>query len=317
MIHQNDAVHIVFPSDLRADVNAPGDGFYAVLDHDPLLPNDARLYGHIESVHMASRRRPASMQLEFDTLVVDGHRYPIAAIPLKPDDPHLRRGTNGRLVADYRPGDQAGYTVGGAALGLIVGGILHRPILGTFLGAFLGSAAGAENARENRDLVVSKGEKMVAVFERDLGAPVGPTPLGGPSGWHTHEGAGHHAPPAVSDRGMDIQDEGHALTFDPAHPPFWDGDELLVPLDKAAEQFQVDVTRHADGHITLEGPAGALDLQKDSDMYQSEKAGSGRMRHACVTKGDTLFVPIEVFAAVSPDHISVNGNHVEWVASQP
>jgi hypothetical protein len=280
-----------------------------------LLPDGARFYGHVESVHMATYRRPASMKLQFDTLVLPhGERFPIVAIPINPNDPHLHRGTNGRLVADYRPGDSAGYTVGGAAAGLLVGGIVHRPILGAFLGAIVGSIAGHENARENRDLIVSKGEHMVAIFETDLNTampPVLPPPPLAVGGWHATEGMHHGAPAAISGT-IDVRDQDHPLTFDPAHGPYRDGDEVLVPLDRAAEQFQVDVTRHSDGRLTLEGPNGSIEINRDSGAFKTDGGQTGTLNHPLVDRDGVLYLPIEVFASISSDRIAVNGNLVHW-----
>lgn len=313
-IRRDDAVRIVFPTDLRADVNRPGDRICAVVDDDALLPKGARLYGRIRSVHMATWRRPASMDMEFYSLEMpSGERHRIEAVPVPINDPHLRRGVNGRLVARYRPGDEGAYTLGGAVGGLIVGEIVHRPITGTLLGSIIGSIAGRENRRQNQELVVSKGERMAAVFARDIDAKGSPeTPpsprFDGPSGWRTNERSHHRAP--EREETIEIRLDDQPLTFDSSTIPYREDGVVMVPLDRVAGQLQLDVTRGNDGAITVDAPNGSLQLHLDSPVYHLERGRTGEFRHAVVERDGVVFVPIEAVATIGSGSITVNGRPV-------
>jgi hypothetical protein len=315
-IRANDAIHIVFPTDLRADVNRPGDGFYADVDHDPLLPDHARLYGHVLSVHPATPRTAASMRMEFDTLEMpSGDRINIEAIPIALNDPHLTRGTNGRLVAQYKPGEQAAYTVGGAAGGLLVGGLLHRPFAGAFLGALIGSIAGHEDRAQKQNLIVAKGDHLAALFEADVSvtasqAPAPPPVPGG--GWRFREG-GPTQPaygPAYAGR-LDIRTTGgQPVRFVAPLAPYRVHGTLMVPLDQAAEKFGVDVTHEHSGQITLDGPDRSLHLWNGSTRYEADNGRTGDLRVAVQERHGAVYIPIEAFATVKHDAVTVNGRPV-------
>jgi hypothetical protein len=312
-VHRDDAARIVFPTDLRADIDRPGDTFFANVDHDPLLPDGSRLYGRIVSVHMATPRRPASMDMEFNILrTPDGHRWRIEAVPMPLNDPHLSRGTSGRLVASYKPGERGQYVVGGAVGGLVVGSLVHRPLTGTLIGAIIGSIAGHEDQRRNQNLVVSKGEHFAAVFLQDV-ADFSPPPLrdgDASSGWRNGETARHGSPPPPSDSGIDIRNDGDPLIFDSTIAPYRDGNVVMVPVDRTASQLQLDVTRHSDGRITIEGPEASLEMRADSVSYSLDNGKSGELPHAVVNHEGTLYAPIEAFALVKTRPITVNGKKV-------
>jgi hypothetical protein len=251
------------------------------------------------------------MRMQFDALQMpNGERLAIEAIPVALNDPHLTRGTDGRLVAQYKPGDQAAYTVGGAAGGLIVGGLLHRPIAGTFIGALIGSIAGHEDRRAKQNLIIAKGDHMAALFEADItgaaAVPPSPPPVGD---WGSGEGRHRFAPPA--DGRYEIRENDHLITFGPEFAPYRVPGTIMVPVDLAADRFQVDVTHRHDGRITIEGPNGAIDLRPGSAEYRTDDDRTGALRHPVEEHHGTLYAPIEAFTLVRNDRITVNGHMVQ------
>lgn len=317
-IHANDAIHIVFPTDLRSDVNRPGDGFYAEVDHDPMLPDHTRLYGHVLSVHPATPRTAGSMRMQFDTIEMpDGRRINIEAIPIALNDPHLTHGTNGRLVAQYQPGEQAAYTVGGAVGGLIIGGIAHRPFAGTVIGALIGSIAGHEDRVEKQNLIVSKGEHMAALFEADVAAtanePPAPIPVPGEGGWRYREGGPQFGPPypgGFSARFEIRTGDGQLVRFDAPSVAYRVGRTIMVPLDQAAEKFGVDVTHEHSGRITVDGPDHSIHLWMGQTRYETDDGHTGDLRVAVQERHGTTYVPIETFATVKHNSVVLDGHTI-------
>ncbi|HWD38322.1 MAG TPA: stalk domain-containing protein [Fimbriimonas sp.] len=306
-IHRNDAVQIVFEQDLRADVNRPGDRFVVRVDKDPLLRKGTLMFGRVLGVHWANRRRAASMDLELTSLVTpDGTRRHIEALPGPINDPHLTRGADGRLIARYKPGDDKAYVFGGTVGGLILGGIGHRPIRGAFIGALIGALAGHADRRANANLVVAKGEKMVAVFERDV--TDAPWRADDRPGWRHNEGSG--ASETLPHASAEIRYGDSRLEFDGAQP-FEDDGVLMVPLEKTAQQLDLDVTEHTNGVATIDGPDSSMEVYTDSNEYKLNDS-SGRLAHKVVQRDDTLYVPINVFAPLKADSILVNGKPVDW-----
>jgi hypothetical protein len=316
-IHQNDAVKIVFQTDLRTDFNEPGDRFFVKVDKDPLLPNDTTLEGRITRIHPANPYRAASMDMVFTSMQLpDGTRFRIDAVPTPMNDPHLVRGADGRLVAAYKPGDQAGYVLGGTVGGLIVGGIAHRPIAGAFLGAIIGSIAGSVNRRDNANLVVRKGEKMVAVFNQDV-AVTNSNP--GPSrlhpGWRHREGnistnfnRQNTPPPPAAPSAYDIKVDGQVLKFDQSKP-YSDQGVVMVPLDTVADQLNLVTTVHDNGTITIDGPDSSVQLVQDSTSCRGV-ASNQALPHKVETKGGVVYVPLSLFARIGSAQVTLNGSSV-------
>jgi hypothetical protein len=315
-IRENDGIKIVFQSDLRSDFNEPGDRFFVKVDKDPALPKDTTLEGRITRIHPANRYRAASMDMIFTSMQLpNGTRYRIDAVPTPANDPHLVRGADGRLVAAYKPGDQAGYVLGGTVGGLIIGGIAHRPVTGAFLGAIIGSLAGAANRHENANLVVRKGEKMVAVFEQDVAVTnAAPSPdMPRIPGWRHRENSGYRfspraVNPPASPSAYDIKVDGQPLKFDAARP-FSDDGVVMVPVETVADQLNLATTVHDNGSITIDGPDSSIQVVQGSTSC--EGAGNNRpLPHKVVTRDGVVFVPLSVFARIGSGQITVNGSAV-------
>jgi hypothetical protein len=146
-----------------------GDGFTASLteavyaaDGTLLIPAGATVRGRVvESVGSARAGQTAQLRLAFESVVVDGRTYPIAATAL--DVPVRTVTRDGR-------GEQAAKIGGGAAVGAVVGRVIGKSTKATVAGAAIGAAAGTAVAMGTADVdaVVSSGARVVIRLDSTL-----------------------------------------------------------------------------------------------------------------------------------------------------
>lgn len=145
-----------------------GDRFTAHVESDCDLPRNTRLIGRIDRIRRDSGDKTI-VDLSFtDVILPDGSRHYIYAVPIPMNDKYTRREADGRIV--LRPQDpnrDAGYVLGGALGGFVVGSIIHRQGESTIIGAFLGAIASKVDKHNDGNTIVQKGQHLGMLVERD------------------------------------------------------------------------------------------------------------------------------------------------------
>jgi len=292
-LRKNDAVPIRLDQDLRVETSRPGDQFTAHVDGDRRLPAHTVLYGVIDRIYPATRFRAAAMDLEFTSLQTpDGARYNIDAIPMRPDDPHLTRVGDGRVISGYQPGTEGAYVAGGAIGGAIIGSIAHRPFTGTFLGAVIGAIAGSANRHDNQNLIASKNTKLMAVLQADVppaGQPLPPPPT------PPNRPALHY---------VSIRYQDRDLTFGPDVQPFELGQVVMVPISAMAGQLDLHMLERFRGRIALEGEEGRVLLFENSSVSRTNGV-SATLPHDVIRRNGILYAPLEAFESLKGENFSI------------
>ncbi len=144
----------------------PGDRFAAeVLQPvvstrgEVLLPQGARVYGHIAGLREGTRREPAAIGLSFDTIDYGGYRQPLAATVLDTQVSAQERDVKGTDVAI------------GAAIGAILGSLADFGE-GTLIGAGVGAGAGTlvSMGRSLDDAMLPRGTVLTIRLDRPIEA---------------------------------------------------------------------------------------------------------------------------------------------------
>jgi len=289
-LKRNDAIPIRIDQDLRVETTQPGDQFTAHVDGDRRLPEHTVFHGVVDRVYPANRWRAAAMDLEFTSIQTpDGAHFNIQAIPTRPDDPHLTRSGDGRVISGYQPGTEGAYVVGGAVGGAIVGSIARRPLAGTFIGALFGAIAGSADRHENQNLVIAKGAKLVAVLESDV-VPGG-TPL----------------PPPPGLRYVSLRFNDRDISFDPLMQPYEVGQVVMAPVGPMADQLGLTVMDRVRGRVAIQGPEGRVLLFENSVLYRNNGINATLPRQV-IRRNGVLYAPLEVFEALKGQHFAIKEN---------
>lgn len=323
-IHRDTIVPVRFNEDLTIRDNRPGDHFTADVDDNPDLPPGTRLEGRVVNMKPPRGDRPATMDLEFtDVILPGGERARIEAVPLPMDNEYVyRRG--GRFYAKSDIHQRRADVLGGFLGGLIVGKIFHRPITGAILGTVVGAIAADNQAAHDTNVVVYRGEKLGALFNRDLYIEED-DPADRPARDDHYDrddygrrGDSDDRPPvdnrARDDRDIDVVYEDHDVRYTDREHPYWDGDEVMVPLQRTADQLKLDVDRTNAQAIYIEGDDFSLRLEQDSRNFRLN-GHHGTLSKAVVEKDGVLYVPVEVFATFRHERLTVNGNKIDGLSN--
>jgi hypothetical protein len=327
-IRRDGVVPVVFERDLSVRNSRTGDRFYVRVEGDRDLPSGTRMVGKIVDIRKASGSNPAYMDLRFtDILLPTGRRIPVSAYPIQMNDRYVRRDRDGRFTATDNVKKREMMVLGGTAAGLILGSIIRRPNEGTVLGAIAGIVL-SENERKNgTDVVVTKGQKLGALFDRDV--YVDTSRYTGSDDWRRDDNYDDRDDRYRDDSYRDDQyrdrdgryDEPYAsssirisyqdrdLTYSDRETPFRDTNTVMVPLRRTAEQLDLRVEEGRSGVFYIENDDHTLRLERDNREYRFD-GSRGTLERTLVEKDDVIFVPIEVFAKIKGEKIYVNGNSI-------
>jgi|GEM_PF-1195500 len=321
--------HTVIPVDIENDLTVrqahEGDRFTAHVDNDLNLPFHTRLIGRVWRIRTG--RSGTVADLEFtDVILPDGSRHRLEAVPVSLDDRYVRHMPDGRIVTRDDPNRGAADVVGGAAAGYIIGSTVHRRFTGAIIGAIIGSIA-AHNDRTG-DHLLSKGQLVGALIERDttLDSYPGPGLRPGPGRDRdagrppVREDDGRDAPPveappaqgppAELPHNFTMSFEGKAIRFDETAHPYQDGEAIMVPLQRLANQMKLSVERGHDTVIYVEGPDSSARLELNSP----EARLNGRkvqLPGIVIDRDGVLYVPVEVLASMVKGSLTVNGAKIK------
>jgi len=297
-IRDREVIAVKFDDAISTKTTHGGDRFSATVDGDRDLPDGTKLVGRVREIRQKDGDNPACAELEFTELVLpNGDRVDIHAYPISLDSKSVTKGKDGHLEAKKGPRrDQV--VLGAAAGGLLLGTIFHKPFEGTVLGA-LGGILVAETGslNTNSDQIVQKGQKMGAGFDGQVYVDL------------DSRDSRSDSRDSQDSRDLRVEYKDHEVRFDRDVLPYRAGSSVMVPLDAMAKELGLDVTRSGDSIFYLEDEDNSLKLEQNvTDGRLNGRRIS--LPQAVVAKGGVIYVPIEAFAAIKRDSLSVNGTRV-------
>jgi len=200
-LNRDAVVPIVFDSALTLSDSRVGDLFTCHVEGDRDIPNGTRFEGRIVAIRIPRRERPASMDLEFTSILLPGGGSArIHAIPIPLNKDLVRTDDNGRLYVKNDVRKQGEYVIGGALGGYLIGSLFHRRTTGLFLGTVAGIIAASQDSAKSENTVVDRGAKMGALFNQDATIEISTR---GRGGWDSRPDTNSGAPAPSGNTGWD------------------------------------------------------------------------------------------------------------------
>lgn len=322
VLRKNAVLPIVFNDPLTVQENRAGDRFTARVDSTLELPRGTRLEGRVVNVRQARDGQPSAMDLEFtEILLPDGTRRPIKAVPIPLNDATVSRERDGRMVAKRDPQKTGKYALGGALGGLVLGSLGKKPLEGAILGALAGAAVGEEERKRESTTIVQKGQKFGALVEREIRLDyrdVRDDRDEEDRAWDDRDDRDRDRDRDRDDRDYDrdrdrdeivVEHDEREIRFGREEEPYRIGDTVMVPLKATAEALGLEFEEGRYTAIYLSGDNGSLRLQKDSREARFN-GKSFTMDQAVVERDGILYIPVDAFAKISRESVTVNGNRI-------
>ncbi|HEY0866844.1 MAG TPA: stalk domain-containing protein [Fimbriimonas sp.] len=324
-IRRDTVIPVVFEDELSLRTNRAGDRFMARVEGDRDIPYGTRMEGRIAGIRAARGTDPAYMDLEFTHLLLsNGRRIEIRAYPVPLGDRYVQRDREGRFKTTENVKKRETMVLGGTAAGLILGYIFKRPFEGAVLGAIAGVVLAEEERKNGSNIVVERGKRMGALVDRDFTLD-GSRPSNGDDRYRNDDwyrdangnwnlGRDRNRNDRWNDdrsdsRAIRISYRDRALAFEPREEPFRIENQVMVPLYRTAEQLDLRVERSRDTVYYIENDENSLRFEEDSREYRLNGRRES-MPQAPRVRDGVLFVPIEVFAKLTREKLSVNGNRI-------
>ena len=325
VIRDNEVVEVKFDKSINAKTTRRGDRFSATVSNDRILPDGTKLIGRVADIQRKDRNRKAFADLEFtDIELPNGKRVAADAYPVALNNRNVSRTRDGRMEAKKetrRDHVVIGSTVGG----LVLGSLIKKPFEGAIVG-MLGGILVAETDALNTsgELIVEKGQKMGAAFEREVVIDWrdGDRYDRRDDGYGDGDIRDRDTRTDRTDRtdrteggviGRDdiqIEYDSQTLRFGPDRTPYRSGSTIMVPLAETAAQLDIDVSRTSERAFYLEDQDNTLKLEQNTvDARLNGKRIS--LPRAIEERDGITFVPIEAFATVKRDSLYVNGTRVQ------
>ncbi|MCW3055292.1 MAG: Copper amine oxidase N-terminal domain [Chthonomonadales bacterium] len=165
------AVHL--QDSLSSNESLKGDRFVATVDdssskgnwRSDALPAGSTIKGYVRSVSAREGKRPGTLDLAFDRVVLpDGHGYSIQGSLISLDNKSITKDKNGRLIANKAHSNNRLTYVGiGAGAGALIGLVTSRKhvVEDSLLGAGAGLLFGAlEKGKSPSDVKLKVGTQM-------------------------------------------------------------------------------------------------------------------------------------------------------------
>lgn len=168
-IREREVIPVVIEDTLKVRDTRNGETFYARVADSRDLPYGTRLQGRVIRIEKSRNGRPATIDLEFRTLILpNGSRERIEAVPVSLDARGITRNRDGRLEVKKSDRDREKTVLGGVLGGLALGSLIKKPFEGAFVGAIAGIIIAESTSRENDGTFIRKGAKYGAMFERSV-----------------------------------------------------------------------------------------------------------------------------------------------------
>lgn len=333
VIRDNEVIPVKFEQAVSAKSARRGDRISAMVDGDRYLPQGTRLLGRVVEVQRKDGDRKAFAELEFNEIELpNGQRVRADAYPVPINDRSVSRDRNGRMEAKKgtrRENVVLGSTVGG----LILGSLIKKPFEGAIIGALGGILVAETDAlNTNGELIVDKGQRMGAAFDREVVID-----------WRDRDYRYDSDRDRDWDRDRDDWDRNdrdqddrnrrddrddydryedrngrndiviefnrRELRYDRDQVPYRIGSTTMVPLGITASQLDLEVSRTSGGVFYVEDEDNTVRLEQNkSEMRLNGKRVN--LTRAITERDGLTYVPIEVFAAIKRDSLYVNGTRV-------
>lgn len=290
-LYQNDVIPVKFQQDIRFSKNERGDRFSAVVDGDRTLPKGTVFEGRILSVRQGRDRRPGTMELEFNRIVLpNGDSVRVVATPVVWKEKGMSRNRDGRWEAKGTM-KREDWVIGGLAGGLLVGSLARKPFEGAFIGTLAGILLAEGDKSLSSDVVIRKGDRVGALIERDVKLEV-------------------DARDDDANR-IRVMYDGRELRYDRDARPFEAEGTVMVPLEATAKELGLSVDLQNDrDFILISGNDSSVRLNRNGNDYRI----NGKRRELArnpESRNGVLYVPLEVFDNLANGTLSTYGTKVE------
>jgi len=301
-IRDNEVIPVKFDSTISIKSTRRGDKFSATVDGDRDLPEGTKLLGIVRDIRKKDGSKKAYADLEFTEISLpNGRRVDIHAYPMPMDSKNVTRDSDGRMEAKKEVRrDQV--VLGSTAGGLILGSIFRKPFEGAVLGALGGILVAETDAMNtNGEKIVEKGQRIGAGFDREVVIDLDSRDSG-----------------QVRDQDDRDRDDKNDLRIECGNKevhfgrdaaPYRTGSTVMVPLEDTARELGLEITKSGDRVFYLEDTENSLKLEQNSSDYRLNGRRSSLPR-AVTERDGVVYVPIEVFAAIKRDPLTVNGERV-------
>lgn len=323
-LYGDQVVPVTFDDEISLKENRRGDRFTATVVDDRDLPRGTRFEGRIVDIQQKRDDRPAFVDMEFTSVrLPDGTRANLRAVPIRLDDRYVRRDRDGRFVADRKAIRKENVVIGGAVGGLILGSIFKKPFEGAFIGALAGIVLGETGAlNQKTEVAITRGQKVGALIERNAtirynGDWYGRDDRNGRyDDWDNRNRDRDRDDNWYNDRDDRYRDEwtvrynNRDLRFARDEQPYRLGDTLMVPLESAARQMDLDIERIGNSRVFfVEDRDSSLRLEQDSTSYRLN-GRRGTLPRALVERRGVVFAPLEALALLKPNAVTLNGGRI-------
>ena len=328
-VFANTVVPIVMEDELNVRINRPGDRFRARVEDSRELPYGTRLEGVVLESRRAERDRPAFMDVEFKRLILpDGRRVDIRAVPISLDSRAIRRDRDGRLTADRSKIKSEHYVVGGLVGGLLLGSAFKKPFEGAFLGTLAGILlAEGERGKNKGDVVAKNGQRMGALFERDVTVEFDGRDnrygyrrdddrydrydRDGDADRDERDRYDDRWERVPAEQTLDLTHRGRTIRFDRDRAPFEIEGTWMVPLEDAASRMDLEVenSTRTNSVLVMSG-SHMLRFERDSDRYRLD-GRQGTLPRPMVERNGVWYVPLRVLASAVEGEVVANGIKLE------
>ncbi|MGV3618807.1 MAG: copper amine oxidase N-terminal domain-containing protein [Fimbriimonas sp.] len=325
VLRRDTVLPVVFGDSLTVRENRTGDRFTVRVEDSSQAPRGTRLEGRIVAMRESRGGRPASMDLEFTDIVMpDGTRRALRAVPIPLNDANVSRDRDGRLVVRRDPRKTEKFAIGGALGGLVLGALGKKPVEGAIIGAIAGAVVGEASRKEDETTVVRRGQKMGALIDRDVRIEFRDRD----SDRWDDEDRDRDDDDRYDDRDRDrdrdrdddryddrderivIEHADRELRFSDEEAPYREGNTIMVPLKRVADQLGLEVEDGRYKAIYVSGDKGSLRLEMDSSQARLN-GKTTTLAHAVVDRDGVVYVPLDALAGLAKERITANGNRID------
>lgn len=319
VLRRDSVVPVVMDDTLSLKDAHRGDRFSARVTDARELPYGTVLEGRVLGVRSKRGNQPASMDLEFQTMLLpDGKRTAIRAVPVRLDNSAIRRESDGRLVAS-RSQDKGKTVLGGFLGGLILGNSIKKPFEGAFLGALAGIVIA--ETQDSGDTVAKRGSRLGALFEKDVRVSYD-------GRWDGNRNRYDRGDDSYDrrDRGYEQDDRydsrtdrgsrsivvsygGRDLSYGANESPYRIGNTVMVPIERTARHLGFDSSWSGDRMLMVEDNDNLLRFESGSMDYRVN-GRRARLSQAVAERNGVWYCPIDALATLRRDSVYVDGTRV-------
>jgi hypothetical protein len=293
---RDSVIPVVLCDQISVHGSRRGDRFNAEVREDCDLPRGTRLEGRVIDVREKTDRHAASMDLEFTRMKLpDGAETDIRAVPVALNGANVSS-RDGHYEA-VKPIRKDSAVIGGAVGGFVIGTLIKKPFEGLFAGTLAGILV-AEGQGKEQDLVLKPGTKLGAQLERDVTFDY--------SRDRNRDGNRDWDDARNDDRDrLHVRIADQDLRYSDDLKPFRQGNTVMVPLDRTADQLNLTVDKADRGRIYVESDAISLRIEQGSEAYRLN-GKKGKFNRSVMERNGVIYVPLEAFSLLDAGRVMVD-----------